>query len=544
MINSDDTYVEDSRFNERTHRLISAILVSLMMASAGVTVAQVGHQIVPNWRGGYMAAIGLLFALECFYSHRALKKLSSFSREWIVLISTQWVVNLIVIKLIVTLSSGFDTLFAEIPLWQQSFGKNFFGTDYIVAIIFSILVWTFVRIIAELLDEMGLDTVLIAREVIASVPRDRPPPRQRLMATVFAIGGGLVFLTASARVDTRALFANESGVMRSGLSPLEAGGAGALLYFLFGLALLSQAQYITLNTRWFLQGVPVSRFIATNWAIYSVSFLILIVLVVSVLPTNYSLGLLSVLGYLVDIILGILMLIASIVLAVVGFLLSLPFLLFRLDAPIEMPTIMTPQPVVPPPPTTVAESTPFPWLELLKSMIFWGVFLVVVGYSIAQYLRQHEEILERLRKIPGWKIVSAVWDWITGMFGGINQRVAGIIEAGRARLRPQQDDGRVSGFRRFTSFWRLSPRQKVLFYYHALLRRGDKTGLPRKESQTPEEYAAILERSLPTVENEITSLTDAFSEARYSRHLIAPDDVDQVKTTWENIRRVFRGRRG
>jgi len=70
------------------------------------------------------------------------------------------------------------------------------------------------------------------------------------------------------------------------------------------MTLLSQARYITLNTRWYLQKVPVSRSIAGNWALYSVSFLVLIVLVVSVLPTNYSLGLLSVLGYLLDIIRG------------------------------------------------------------------------------------------------------------------------------------------------------------------------------------------------------------------------------------------------
>ena len=90
----------------------------------------------------------------------------------------------------------------------------------------------------------------------------------------------------------------------------------------------------------------------------------------------------------------------------------------------------------------------------------------------------------------------------------------------------------------------LSTRQKVFFYYHALLRRGDETGLSRSESQTPEEYAAALEKSLPTVENEISLLTDAFSEARYSRHTIKPDDVNHVKNYWEQIRRVFRGKRG
>ena len=139
--------------------------------------------------------------------------------------------------------------------------------------------------------------------------------RQRLMAVVFGCGAVLMFLTALSRIDLRAFFANQ-GIQQAKLSSLAGGGGGTLLYFLFGLALLSQAHYITLNTRWFLQGVPVSRKIASRWALYSLGFLFLVVLVASMLPTNYSLGLLSVLGYLLDILLVLLSLIVWIVFAV------------------------------------------------------------------------------------------------------------------------------------------------------------------------------------------------------------------------------------
>ena len=64
MMIKDDRYIEDVRFNERTHRFISAALVSLLMASAGLTVAQFGHQITPIWNGGYLVLIGLLIALH------------------------------------------------------------------------------------------------------------------------------------------------------------------------------------------------------------------------------------------------------------------------------------------------------------------------------------------------------------------------------------------------------------------------------------------------------------------------------------------------
>jgi hypothetical protein len=524
--------------------MISAVLLALMMASAGVTVAQVGHQNFPSWNGLYLVVIGFLLALERFYSHRSLTKSTVFSREWVVLISTQWVVNFIVIKLIVTLSGGLNTLLTEMPRWRRSFSEEFFSGEYLVALIFAIFVWVLVGRITELLDEMGLDAALTARDSMGSGTRNDSTPRQRLMATIFAIGGVLMFLTAMGRIDFRILFANETGALNANLSPLAGGGAGTLLYFLFGLALLSQAQYIMLNTRWFLQMIPVSRSIARSWAFYSIIFLALIVLVVSMLPTSYSMGLLSVLGYLIDIIILITLLIFSFILYLVGFLFSLPFLLFGLDNPVQNPEFIPPAMFNPPPPEMAADSTPFPWLNLLKSILFWGVFLTVVGYSIAQYLRQHQEILQVLRKIPGWEILAALWNWISAVFGGLNRGIANVIERGRASLRSQAVSTNIRGFTRFMRLRNLSPRQKVFFYYHALLRRGEETGLPRQESQTPKEYAANLERSLPTIEAEIASLSEIFTEARYSRHNVESDDAETVKSHWEKIRKVFRGCRG
>ncbi len=43
---------------------------------------------------------------------------------------------------------------------------------------------------------------------------------------------------------------------------------------------------------------------------------------------------------------------------------------------------------------------------------------------------------------------------------------------------------------------RLSPRQKVIFYYLAMVRRAREAGLPRQDDQTPYEYARSLTSSL------------------------------------------------
>ena len=535
-------YLEASHFNEQRHRLISAFLIGLMMAAAGLSISQAGRQISSTWQADYLAVIGFLIAIERFYTLRAIKKMSTLSREWVVALSTQWIINLLVIKLMVLLSAGFEVLVAEIPRWQRAFPQSFFNAEYLAAVIFALIIWFFTGALVELLDAMGLNAALIAREVITA-ERDATPPRQRLMAIVFGFGAVLMFFTAMARVDLRALFESNLGIVHHNLSPLAAGGAGTLLYFMFALALLSQGNYITLNTRWFLQRVPVSRAMASRWAIYSLAFLLLLILIASILPTSYSLGFLSVMGYLLDLLISFFMLLVGIIMAVLGFIISLPFLLFNRDVPADLPQAPRPT-LMAPPPELVTPTAPIPWLELLKSVIFWAIFILVVGYSIVQYLRQHEEVMAALRKFPGWKIISAFWDWISSLFGNLNRGMNRVIAAGKARLRPQVDPTNVSGFSRLLGLRRLSPRQKVYFYYHALLRRGDESGLPRASSQTPQEYAQTLESSLPTIETDIQALTESFNEARYSPHPVDDQKASTVKAYWEHIRQVFRGRRG
>lgn len=538
----ENTSFDSTRFNERMHRIISAFLVCMMMACVGLTVAQVGGYIIPEWKGYGLVLIGFLITLERFLSYRSLKKLSSFSRERIVVTSTQWVVNLIIIKLIVSLSHGVAVLLAEVPLWQRDFTLSFFSREYMIALMFAFLVWIFGDPLVEIMEELVLDAVMVERQSLGSSTREHTSPQQRLMPVVFGIGAVLMFLTAISRVDLRALFTTAPENISRTLSPLEAGGAGTLLYFLFGLALLSQANFISLNTHWFLHKVPVSREIASHWATYSIGFLVLMVLIVSFLPTSYSLGLLSVLGYLLNILLSIIMVIGGLIFTILSFLISLPFLLFSREVPEVFLRLPATQSVDSP--TLWDPGSPIPWLELLKSFIFWAIFLGVVGYSIAQYTRQHEEILAILRKIPGWQLLAGFWRWLTRVFGGLNRGLTNVIRSGREKFRSQRESANLKGFSRFLRLGALSPRQKVFFYYQALLRRGNETGLPRDKSQTPDEYAKFLERSLPTVKEDVLSLTESFSEARYARHPVEPQDANQVKAYWKRIRQVFRGQRG
>jgi hypothetical protein len=86
---------------------------------------------------------------------------------------------------------------------------------------------------------------------------------------------------------------------------------------------------------------------------------------------------------------------------------------------------------------------------------------------------------------------------------------------------------------------RLTPRQKVIFYYLALVRRAKEAGIPRQDGQTPYEYARSLTSSLEEGKDGVEAMTESFVEARYSRHDIPAKEARRAESIWETIRHVL-----
>jgi hypothetical protein len=136
-------------------------------------------------------------------------------------------------------------------------------------------------------------------------------------------------------------------------------------------------------------------------------------------------------------------------------------------------------------------------------------------------------------------VQGAAWLW--QVVRRANRALTGAINAGLSRLRPQQPLSQtIAERRRLFSLGRLTPRERVQYFYLAMVRRGGQRGIPRKPSQTPSEYAATLESQLPDVDAEIGSLTDAFTEARYSRHDVTPEQASLVQRIWDRIKATLR----
>lgn len=526
--------------NQVFFEITGAILVSLMVTCLGITVTLFGQQLIPDWQASYLPVLVFLVSLERLFTYKQIKRVPVFSNRWFRIQFTQWVIILLVLKLIQLAARRPESLWMEIQLWRLDFGVYFLDTDFILSAIFIIVIWIFSGYFAGLLREMSLDETLIRYQISVVAPPQGPPARERLLNVIFGLGFLLVTLTALMRVNLRMLLQGETtGFGVEPLPYLAAGAWNVLLYFLLGLVLMSLSHFARLNARWRFQQLDVSPHLAGRWILYSLVFIALISLAASLLPTNYSLGLLNVLAYVLSFIFGILLYFFGVIWSLLIFIFNLLAMLFGRN--LQGEESPAPQVFSPPelPDEILATGEP-PWLAVLKSLIFWIVFLVVIGFSIYQFLRQHEGLLVSIRKYPVYTWLSRVWKWLKGGFKGFSQRITAAVETGIERIRSRQVERTARGGSRFINLHRLSPRQRVYFFFLAMIRRGGEQGLTRKGSQTPYEYAAALEDAIPEVDDEVASLTSAYVNARYSRSEVDDVQVGLVKTYWERIRGALR----
>jgi hypothetical protein len=512
--------------NEWLTTLFTHALASLMLTCAAVSVVQVAEYLLPNWDGTYLILLAFIASLEAMVSHRAMKGIQFFTPEWMLYRVVEWVTLLVGLKLYLYAVNDFSQLWVDLPLWRADFAKNFFTGEYLLDLIFLFFVWSLANIFSEELRRLEGDEKVLRAERERGIIEHRPEVRRSLANLILAIGGGMIVLAALVRLDWEALRMNNP--------PPSADVLNILIYFLLALALLSLTQFSILRVHWILNHVPVEHNLATRWLVYAMSFLVVIGALAFVLPTQYSLGLLSVLGYLLNLALTLISVIAFLLTLPIIFLLALLAPLLGRQAP-QAPT--APRPPPPPPPLIAAGAT-FP--EVLKSFLFWLIFLGVIGFSIYSYFQRHQELVHSLRRVPFLRWLLATLTHLRHWLNRVNRSVASSLESGLRRIRQRQNHRTDQAGARFVSLRRLSPRQKVLFYYLAMIRRTAEGGLPRQPHQTPNEYARHLEGRLPEVDEDVSSITGYFNEARYSRHEITSQSAGKVQKYWQRIRKALR----
>jgi hypothetical protein len=523
---------QDMRKVESATTIYSAICVVILMLCVSLTAQNLFTRLAPDLWLDYLPWLAGLIAAEALWSQRQLQRTSELTTNAVIYRFVELIFIFIATRLVcLPWQTGVDfgRLFIN---WEENLLDNFFEAQFLLSLLVLIIIWGISASFAQdLIDQEGDELAMDAANLEGLVS-DRAAAQRRLAGRVFAIGAGLVFINGLLRqeiIHIGRVFAPKQDAWH------------VVLYFVTGLVLLSLSQLANRRLAWAWERIPVKADVAGRWIITSIIFLLVIVLVALVLPTGYTIGFLpmlsTVLGAALYLLYGLVMLILTPIFYVLGWLMSI----FNIVSPTEPMEPLQP-PEMPPPETLTPGAAP-DWLELLKSILFWAAILGVVGYSVVIYFRQNKRLITSLRQVRGFWWIARAWKWLLSHFRAGIEGGAGIVKQGIKRFRTGRHQRARLAPGRYISLRRLSPRQKIIFYYLALLRRTSEARLPRADWQTAQEYELTLRRHLPDVEKELADMTLQFDEARYSQHHVVESQIALVRTAWDQVRKFLRRRR-
>ena len=204
----------------------------------------------------------------------------------------------------------------------------------------------------------------------------------------------------------------------------------------------------------------------------------------------------------------------------------------RTSAPDTMPRT-----IAPPPPPAVAAADPNPWWAVIRSLVFWTILFGVIGYSFFHYARDRWGLFEGVS-------LGRLSAWLTSLWRRIRRDARRTRQAIQERIRRRlAARSRAQTRRRFLSLRRLSPRERVRYFYVSVLHRSERQGFGRGAGQTPFEYEQVLLRELPDAADEIHELTQHFIEARYTEHAVDEELEQQAQTVWQRLKKILVSRR-
>lgn len=511
---------------QRTSLIVSSLLICLMMVALVVGVVQFGNRMAPDWRGGYLPWMAAFLSLEAFYTRRTTRDLDF--NERVIFHISEWIAFAVVMKLLIYAYNGFDTFLPDLRRWQESF-TDFFTLEYLIAMLIAGVVWYSSRSYSSELDDLFDREHDASWDDLGKLQNALNDIRARMMSRVFFQGTVLVVFAILTRItDTELL--RTFGIHTPGY---RAPVANVLIYFMLALVLLSQTQFALLRTRWTWLRLNISPSISGNWVKYSLLFFALLSIIVFFLPTEYTLGFFATMQGA-----------AAVLTQLIGYLillLSLPFTLcFSLfkSANEQAETANPPRFAPPPLPPGDPSDPSIAWLGFIRSLFFWIIFLGVIGFAVMYYARQNTALWNSIRGFPLAKWLRRAWLAFRTWSRGVNRQVSQMVQQAARRIR--RPTIATPSLRQLFDIRRMSPREKVIFFFVNLTQLGGERGIGRKPYQTPYQYEGQLSHAVPDVEPDLHSLTEAFYEARYSRHPFEEPQAEQANSLWDRIKEILR----
>jgi hypothetical protein len=500
------------------------LAVAGMMGSVALSLVNLIRLFFPGWNGSYVVVACVLATLEANYSYRLIRARGLRGSDVFRFRATEIALFLVLLIIGSLIGSGWREAWTELRAWPQE-PWQILDLEVSYAFVLTLLSWMVSTRTTYDLERIGEPPV---RDKYYVYPVDALTGR-------FFWGGAMLLWTAGiTRIGISALL-NLSRPSMPGLV------LNVLVYFVLGLVMLGQIQYARLSQRWRKEEVNVPPGLSRHWVRYTLLFLGLTGLIAFLLPTGYTLPLLDV----VSIVIGALLYVFNLIfqLAVLLFILALSPLARLFGADLQRP------PIDPGPPPQLPRATPSgsgpQWFQVVRAVVFWFFALGVVVYIVRRYLEDRPELVEGVMTLKPLRAVGRI-------LLAIRRQVGRLIGVARRRIPIRiRFPERASGSdppaveKRFPSFrlGGLSREERMIYYYLSILRRAALRGYPRSPSQTPHEYDVKLGSHLPQVDEELDRLTEAFVEARYSKHLVDAAEERQVRDDLKTIKAALRALR-
>lgn len=497
------------------------LLITIMIMCLSISLVNLVNLVNPAWRGTYFLVGMFITTVEAIYSYRVLRHYRSRGVSLLRYRLAEAALLILILRILGFMDTPLANLGAELQaMWHTP--AIVFNPEFYTILFLAFMAW------------MAATYTIADLESLHDPYLDNRATLGQLTERFF--WGGIILVVISG-ITLWTARAGASALLDWQRPALGGIVLNVLIYFMLGLGLLSQINLTRHLLRWRLQKIAVTPGLVKQWAKYGLVFLSLISLIAFMLPTSYSMGLLTAAAFFVLFIIGIIVFISQLIVLLI--LLTINWLLSFLGT-----STITETPAPPPPPPLIPPGnavSPASWLEVLQSLLFWLVILATLAYLLKIYIEDHPEIFNQLKKFRPmallFNLAALLWQTVTGWVQAGWDMVPKTIKRGDAKSTTPS----VAKFRDWLGLRHLSPRERILYYYLNTLKRAEKAAPARKQHQTPYEYESGLSEALPGVQPEIHELTDIFVHARYSRQAhFTENQAMLVKVIWQRIRKAMR----
>lgn len=503
--------------SQRVFIFLNFALVSAMLACLSFILGKLIQLLYPGWSVQGLWILAFFISLESLVVHYTRYRYAKFIDSPYLATAAEWILILLISKLFVMFQSGLAAFWPEILSWQNQFFENFFEIQYGLLLFWVLLIWGLARIFSQPMIQLEEDHDLMEQEKLGVTFNDRQDARRNLIGLIFVLGFIMIAVTVVLKGNVKFISFDKT--------PFKSFVFVLLAYFCMAFIFMAINQYNIMRARWYFNDISVHPDLARRWLFYTVIFIALVFLLIIFLPTNFTLGLYPVLQSIFHVIVYIFGIIQFIFLFPIAFVVSIFTSLLS--------TEQTDQPVKPvmpeftPPEQTVSGS--LLWWEVVKSILFWLVFIGVIFLAMRYFINNRKGLQDFFKsvRIGGW--LRDFWHWIKRGFRKIGQFTSETAQKGYQQIRSFFSDHEIKLPSLTDLIHRLPPRQAVILTYWDWVRWNKDHGLRRKESQTPNEYASTLEKRWPGIAGHLDEFTSQFILARYSRQPVKREQVNEVQ---------------